>query len=140
MRAVVDTNVIAYYLLGTEPFAAEAGRFWRAVREPIAPSLWEAELANVVWMAIRSGVIEANEGPNRLDLAAALGVRAVPVREIWRGAVLRAVRSGTAVYDTLFVELATRERIPLATFDAKVLSAFPEIAKRPGELVDGITS
>jgi predicted nucleic acid-binding protein len=41
-----------------------------------------------------------------------------------------------AVYDTLFVELASRERLPLATFDGRVLSAFPEIAKRPGELVD----
>jgi predicted nucleic acid-binding protein len=135
LRAAVDTNVIAYYLLGTEPFAEEAGRFWRAVREPVAPALWEAELANVVWMAIRGGVIQAGDGPRRLDLAAGLGVQSVPVRELWRGAVLRAVQSGVAVYDTLFVELASRERLPLATFDGKVLSAFPEIAKRPGELV-----
>ena len=135
MRAAVDTNVIAYYLLGTEPFAEEAGRFWRAVRKPVAPALWEAELANVVWMAIRGGVIEAGDGPRRLDLAAGLGVQSVPVRELWRGAVLRAVQSGVAVFDTLFVELASRERLPLATFDGKVLSAFPEIAKRPGELV-----
>jgi len=135
LRAAVDTNVIAYYLLGTEPFAEEAGRFWRAVRKPVAPALWEAELANVVWMAIRGGVIEAGDGPRRLDLAAGLGVQSVPVRELWRGAVLRAVQSGVAVFDTLFVELASRERLPLATFDGKVLSAFPEIAKRPGELV-----
>jgi len=46
MRAVVDTNVLAYFLLGTEPFVDEARRFWNAVREPIAPALWEAELAN----------------------------------------------------------------------------------------------
>jgi predicted nucleic acid-binding protein len=136
LRAAVDTNVIAYYLLGTEPFADEAGRFWRAVREPIASALWEAELANVIWMAIRSGVIAAGEGPKRLDLAAALGVQPVPVRELWRGAVLRAVQSGVAVYDTLFVESASRERLTLATFDGRVLSAFPEIAKRPGELVN----
>ena len=50
MRAVVDTNVVAYFLLGTEPFVDEARRFW------------EAELANVVWMAIRSGIIEAHDG------------------------------------------------------------------------------
>ena len=135
MRAAVDTKVIAYYLLGTEPFAEEAGRFWRAVRKPLAPALWEAELANVVLMASRSGVIEAGDGPKRLDLAAGLGVQSAPVTELWRGAVLRAVQSGVAVYDTLFVELASRERLPLATFDGKVLSAFPEIAKRPGELV-----
>lgn len=45
------------------------------------------------------------------------------------------MRSGTAAYDTLFVELADREWLPRATFDKKVLTAFPEIAKRPGVLV-----
>jgi len=43
--------------------------------------------------------------------------------------------SGVAVYDTLFVELAALERIPLATFDRKLLVAFPAIAKRPGDLL-----
>jgi predicted nucleic acid-binding protein len=36
-----------------------------------------------------------------------------------------------AVYDTLFVELARRENLPLATFDAKVIAAFPDVAVRP---------
>jgi predicted nucleic acid-binding protein len=35
---VVDTNVIAYWLLGIEPFADEVKEFWSAVTEPIAPS------------------------------------------------------------------------------------------------------
>ena len=113
----------------------EVRGFWDAVREPIAPALWEAELANVVWMAIRSGIVQADDGPKRLDLAARLGVHSVPSRKLWHGAVTRAVRSGVAVYDTLFVELADRQRLPLATFDAKMLTAFPEIAKRPGALI-----
>ena len=135
MRAVVDTNVVAYLLFGTEPFVDEVRGFWDAVREPIAPALWEAELANVVWMAIRSGIVQADDGPKRLDLAARLGVHSVPSRKLWHGAVTRAVRSGVAVYDTLFVELADRQHLPLATFDAKMLTAFPEIAKRPGALI-----
>ena len=135
MRAVVDTNVVAYFLLGAEPFVDEVRRFWQAVRDPIAPALWEAELANVVWMAIRSGIVQAGDGPKRLDLAAGLGVQSVPSRKLWQGAVARAVQSGVAVYDTLFIELASRERLPLATFDAKILHAFPEIARRPGSLV-----
>jgi predicted nucleic acid-binding protein len=135
MRAVVDTNVVAYFLLGTEPFLDEVRQFWKAVREPIAPALWEAELANVLWMAIRSGIVPAGEGPKRLDLAARLGIHSVPSRKLWHGAVARAVRSGVAVYDTLFVELANRERLFLATFDSKVLAAFPEIAKRPSALL-----
>ena len=136
MRAVVDTNVVAYFLFGAEPFAGEARRFWDAVRELIAPVLREAELASVAWIAIRSGVIEVHEGSKRLDLAASLGVHSVPSRKLWHGALTRAVRSGAAAYDTLFVELADRERLPLATFDKRVLSAFPEIAKRPAPWSD----
>jgi predicted nucleic acid-binding protein len=48
---------------------------------------------------------------------------------------MRAHQSGVAVYDTLFVELAARERLPLATFDAGLLKAFPNIAARPSALV-----
>jgi len=40
-----------------------------------------------------------------------------------------------AVYDTLFIELAEQEGTFLATFDEKVLKAYPAIAKRPGELM-----
>jgi predicted nucleic acid-binding protein len=131
VTTVVDTNVVAYFLLGTKTFVEEARQFWDAVEEPIAPAVWEAELANVVWMAIRTGIVPAEEGAKRLDLAARLGIHSVPSRTLWKGALSRAVASGLAVYDTLFVELARRERVLLATFDTKMLTAFPAIAKRP---------
>ncbi len=86
-------------------------------------------------MAIRTRFLPAEEGPQRLRLAARLGVHSVSNKALWQGALLRAVASGVAVYDTLFVELAIRRRLPLATFDSKVLSAFPEIAARPGSLL-----
>ena len=136
MKAVVDTNVVAYFLLGTEPFAAEARRFLAGLSNPIAPALWEAELANVLWMAIRAGVLPAEEGPNRLKLAARLGIESVPTRTLLQGSLLRSVTSGVAVYDTLFVELASREGCPLATFDRAVLKAYPDIAARPGALAE----
>ncbi len=135
MKAVVDTNVVAYFLLGTEPFAAEARRFLASLANPMAPALWEAEIANVLWMAIRAGVLPADEGPSRLNLAARLGIDSVPTRTLLQGSLLRSVTSGIAVYDTLFVELARREACPLATFDRAVLKAFPDIAARPGALV-----
>jgi predicted nucleic acid-binding protein len=134
MKAVVDTNVVAYFLLGTEEFVEEARGFWRSVKEPIAPALWEAELANVVWMAVRAKVLAPEEAPKRLTLAAALGIESVSTRSLWHGALARAVSSGVAVYDTLFVELASREHLLLATFDDKILRSFPDLARRPGAL------
>jgi len=101
----------------------------------LAPALWEAELANVIWMAIRSGLIAPDEGRLRLQLAEGLAIRSVAVSSLWQGALARAVTAGLAVYDTLFVELALRENLSLATFDSKVLKAFPRVAKRPSELL-----
>lgn len=135
MKAVVDTNVIAYLLLGTRPFIDEVRQFWEEITEALAPTVWEAELASVVWMAIRTGVVTADEGLERLRLAGRLGIHPVSCRSLWEGALLRAVNSSVAVYDTLFVELAARQQLPLATFDSKILSAFPETATRPGSLL-----
>ena len=131
MRAVVDTNVIAYFLLGTEPFRNECERFWRDVQDPIAPASWEVELANVLWMATRKEILDLPEALHRLDLAKSLGIRSVAVSTLWHGALVRAHASGVAAYDTVFVELAEREALPLATFDEPVIKAFPRLAMRP---------
>ena len=69
MTAVIDTNVVAYLLLGTERFVAESRRFMSEVSQGLAPAVWEAALASVVWMAIRQGVLTPEEGPKRLALA-----------------------------------------------------------------------
>ena len=135
MKAVVDTNVVAYLLLGTDRFVEEAREFMAALDEAWAPALWEAELANALWMAIRHGVLLLDEAAKRLVLADGLAIHSVPNRTLWQGALVRANDANIAVYDTLFVELAARERVPLATFDAAVLRAFPDIAVRPGRLV-----
>lgn len=134
MKAVVDTNVVAYYVLGTQPFAGEVRRFMAALNDAWAPALWEAELVNALWMATRQNVLSLEEAANRLTLADGLGIHAVPNRTLWQAALVRAHQSKIAVYDTLFVELAVREQSPLATFDAALLKAFPEIAVRPAAL------
>ena len=134
MNAVVDTNVVAYFVLGTDRFVEEARAFIEALDEAWAPAVWEAELANVLWMATRHNVLTIDEASKRLALADGLGIHAVPNRTLWQGALVRAHRSKIAVYDTLFVELAVRERLPLVTFDAALLKAFPDIALRPGAL------
>lgn len=135
VRVVVDTNVIAYYLLGTEPFVEEVRAFWGTVTEPIAPASWEAEVANVLWMSVRAKIVTPAEAVMRLDYAMGLGVQSVPVTSLWKGALARAAQKTVAVYDTLFVELAEREGILMATFDTPVLKAFPTIAKKPHELM-----
>jgi len=134
MRAVVDTDVVAYFLLGTEAFVSEARMALEVVSRPLAPGHWEAELTNVLWMAIRAGALSADEGPVRLGLARRLGIESVATATLCQGALLRALTTGVPVYDTLFVELAARTGCPLVTFDKDVLRAFPDVARRPRDL------
>lgn len=134
MRAIVDTNVVAYFLLGTEEFVQESRTFIGDLEQGLAPAVWEAELANVVWMAVRQGVMPLEEGGRRLSAAARLGIRSVSNQSLWHGALVRGVRADIAAYDALFVELAIRESLPLATFDRALLAAFPGVAHRPRAL------
>ena len=135
MKAVLDTNVVAYLLLGTQQYADEARTFMATLEEARAPALWEAELVNVLWMATRHKILSIEEAAARLNLANGLGIYSVPNRTLWQGALMRAHQSGVAAYDTLFVELAAREQMPLATFDSALLRAFPHIAARPAGLM-----
>jgi predicted nucleic acid-binding protein len=128
---VIDTNVVAYYLLGTEPFVDEVRQFWHAVGDTVAPVHWEAELANAIWMAVRTGALPRDEGHQKLDMASRLGIQPVPLRPLWQPALTRALDSGVAVSDTLFVELAAQRDLRLATFDTELLKKFPAIAQRP---------
>jgi predicted nucleic acid-binding protein len=131
MNAVVDTNVVAYFVLGTDRFADEARTFMAALDEAWAPAVWEAELANALWMATRHHVLTIEEAAHRLTLADGLAFHVVPNRTLWQAALVRAHHSKVAVYDTLFVELAVREKLPLVTFDAALLKTFPDVAVRP---------
>lgn len=134
MKAVVDTNVVAYLLLGTTAFVDESRQCFEQVVTPLAPAHWEAELSNVVWMAVKARVVSAADGPTRLALARRLGIESIATSTLSQGALLRAIESGVSVYDTLFVELAARSSCPLVTFDKAVLKAFPDIACRPRDL------
>jgi predicted nucleic acid-binding protein len=131
VKAVVDTNVVAYFALGTSDFVAEARSFLTALDEPWAPAQWEAELANALWMAARHRVLTLDDAAKRLALADGLGIHTVPNRTLWQAALVRAHEASIAVYDTLFVELAIREQVPLVTFDGALIKAFPDVAVRP---------
>jgi len=137
VTAVVDTNVVAYFLLGTARFADEARVFFAELDEGWAPALWEAELANALWMATRHNVLTVVDAANRLGLAEGLTIQSVSNRSLWQGALVRAHESGIALYDTLFVELAVRQNCPLVTFDNALLKAFSSIAVRPTDLIRG---
>ena len=76
VTAVVDTNVVESCSV---PSRSSTRRVTHLPgRDPAAPAHWEAELANVVWMAVRTGLLPAEEGPRAPGLARRLGIESVP--------------------------------------------------------------
>jgi len=129
--AVIDANVVLYYLLETHPFVEECQTFWRGVGAVCAPASWEAEVMNALWLAVRAKVLPEEEALSRLRTCAQLGIVSIAVRGLWEGALTRAVLSGHPPYDVVYVELAFRLMLPLVTFDRALLKRFPETAIRP---------
>jgi predicted nucleic acid-binding protein len=135
LKLVVDTDVVAAALLGEEPRGAEATRLLAAASPLLAPAHWKAELANVVWKAAVVHGVAHEQCLDVLQLAEALPITSVDVAELWRGGVGRAIAARHPAYDTLFVELAVRERVPLVSYDAALRRRFPDVVRTPAALL-----
>ena len=134
-RYVVDTNVLAYYALSTPPFRQQLSVLFSEPFELIAPDSWYSEFLNVVWQAICFQDISLDHGLELLDEVESLLNWSVPVYSLWREALVVAEEHSCSTYDTLFVTLAERERCSLLTYDQQLLTSFPEIAKRPEQVL-----
>ena len=130
--AVVDTNVVVYYLLGTDHQHEEAANAFSHGLQLLAPASMRAELLSAIWQAERKGVCSLEDGIGLLELTNSLLSVMVPVEALWREALVAAVEAGVSPYDTLFVVLAEREGCFLLSFDEELLRKFPLIVRCPG--------
>lgn len=90
----------------------------------VVPMHWSIEVANAFLMAMRRGRISKEKMTEFLADLIALPIRldAVGKEATFTQVLACAERYGLTVYDAAYLELAMRERIPLATLD-KALSA-----------------
>jgi predicted nucleic acid-binding protein len=122
-------------LLGEPVRGQEAEGLLARARELLAPSHWKAELANVLWKAVRLERLSIDLMDAVISTAGQLPITSVDVSELWRGAIARAVAAEHPVYDTLFVELAVRERTVVASYDSGLQRRFPQTVRTPGRLL-----
>ena len=90
----------------------------------VAPEIWPAEVANVLFQAERRKRIEADKVTRALGVLARMPIEtdSLPVGNMLQ--VLRLCRAhGLTAYDTLYLELALRRNIPLATQDKSLAAA-----------------
>jgi predicted nucleic acid-binding protein len=127
-RFVLDASVALAWVVdrNADPYAALVQQRVQAGERAIVPVLWQLEVTNVLAMVQRRGVLTADEVEEGLRYfegfltAQAEVISALPgMREI-----LRLARElGLTSYDALYVDLARREGLPLATLDKRLRAA-----------------
>lgn len=86
----------------------------------IAPSLFDAEIANVMWKYVKGGYMDEENAKLSMALAMQLVDEFVSTSEIAIEALHEAVRLNYSVYDVYFMVLARRNGATLLTSDEKL--------------------
>lgn len=90
-----------------------------AEEQAFAPALWPVDVANAFLVAIRRGRVEADEWPWVRHVLETLPIVIDPVDgpRVWSPVVDLGRANGISIYDAMYLELALRMRLPLATLD-----------------------
>jgi predicted nucleic acid-binding protein len=126
MSLVVDASLTLAWYFEDERTPAVDDLLDRVVREgTIVPSLWRLEVVNGLQVAIRRGRIDAAYRDRALQQLGLLPITvdAETVTRAWTTTLGLADRFGLTLYDAIYLELAQRRALPLATLDRALRSA-----------------
>ncbi len=125
---VVDSNVLAYLYLPSE-YTEAAEHLFERKPDWHAPILWRSEFRNILAGYLRRGALTFEQAHAIQVEAEALLNGAEHEPDSRR--VLELVKaSDCSAYDCEFVALAESLETTVVTMDAKLIRAFPKIAKR----------
>lgn len=127
-RFVLDASVALRWFL-SNPIPAYANRVKQLMvngSRAIVPALWHLEMANGLGIAERRGIVNAADADQSLtDIERLLGqaiecdLALVSVRQ----ALMTARTFRLSGYDAVYLDVARRERLPLATLDEALRAA-----------------
>jgi predicted nucleic acid-binding protein len=118
---IVDASVAVKWVLPeTDSGPAVA---LREAGDLIAPSLVIAEIGNALWKSVLRGDVDKSDASAALQIAVGHFERIVPIDQLATRALELAVDLRHPIYDCLYLALAERERAPIVSADAKLLSA-----------------
>ena len=112
-------------------FSDEANATSDAVRESlikdyaVVPSLWAIEVANVLLVATRRGRLSESEWPKLLDdlMALPISVDNETSDQALTHSLPLAHRYDLSAYDAVYLELARRKALPVASLDNQLRAA-----------------
>jgi predicted nucleic acid-binding protein len=117
MPFVVDASVTACWLLPDEAHPVATAARERLLRDPaIVPRIWWFEIRNLLIVNERRGRLDAAKSNRALRI-----LRQLPIefdQRINEERLLDLARTHRlSIYDAAYLELASREKVPLATLD-----------------------
>ncbi len=120
MSIVVDASVAVKWVLSeTGSEAADA----LLDQDLMAPVLWLAETANVLWRKARIGEITAEQASARLSELLKAPVASLPIEPHLEPALKLALEIGHPVYDCIYLALALHHQTNVVTADRRFASA-----------------
>jgi predicted nucleic acid-binding protein len=133
-RAVFDASALVRAATAPEDDAADA---WVAALaageiEGLAPDLVYAEVANALWLHVRSSVLSAADADEKLRLLIELPLRIASLRSLAADALALAIKRSLTVYEATYIVLAETADAMLVTADQRLARA----AARPALLPD----
>ena len=123
--------VLAYALLGVEPFRDDALEALRKPGEIVVPDSFYVEFTHVLWQWLRTRDVGLDRAMALLHDAEALVTEVVPASQLTQQALQLAVKWNVAAYDTLFVTLAVQRDLKLISNDSELLRKFPDVVISP---------
>lgn len=130
-RFVLDASVGLRWFLDNSvpPYASRVKQLMLNGARALVPALWHLEMANGLIISERRGILTATDADRCLTnleqlLALAFETDSASVSARAAFAVARAFQ--LSAYDATYLELARRERLPLATLDDRLKAAAPQ--------------
>ena len=126
---VVDVSVAAKWLLpaSDEPLAKEAHRMLLDFKQRdtnfIVPDLFWAELANVLWKAVRKGRTSREVAQHHMAELQSLHLPTFPSFEFASSALGLAVKYNRTAYDSFYLALALETHSTFITADERLANA-----------------
>jgi predicted nucleic acid-binding protein len=125
MSFVVDASVALGWLLPSQSSAPAASLLQRALLEGmVVPPLWHIEVANQLGLKLRVGKLSQEDFLAASQLLEELAIETD--RKIWTSKTELVNLMNTyelTAYDAIYLELATRRNLSLATFDKELIAA-----------------
>jgi predicted nucleic acid-binding protein len=122
MSFVIDASVVIAWAFKEGHATAEHALARIQAEEAIVPALWWYELRNVLVLGERQGRLTEREIARFLRDMSRLAITMDSSPDEFQVLTL-ARRHRLTVYDTAYLELATRQALPLATLDTELAAA-----------------